>query len=86
MDPLPSLLSLLLLFLAFPLFPSSASSQQLEPVLDAEGNSLLTGTKYYVVSVIGGAGGGGVTIGRPLTGICPMAVIQENIDVWYGYP
>ncbi|KAK4799957.1 hypothetical protein SAY86_025322 [Trapa natans] len=86
MDPLPSLLSLLLLFLAFPLFPSSASSQQLEPVLDTEGNSLLTGTKYYVVSVIRGGGGGGVTIGPPLTGICPKAVVQENIDIWYGFP
>ncbi|KAK4799699.1 hypothetical protein SAY86_025064 [Trapa natans] len=80
--PLSSILSLLLVF---SLSPSSASSPPAKPILDLDGHRLLTGTKYYILPVIRGRGGG-VTMGQPMNGTCPLAVVQDRFEVSRGLP
>ncbi|KAG4181244.1 hypothetical protein ERO13_A10G215016v2 [Gossypium hirsutum] len=48
------------------------------PVLDSDGNELRTGTSYFVVSSIWGAGGGGIAPGMPRGKPCPEVVAQRG--------
>ncbi|XVF09497.1 hypothetical protein REPUB_Repub07fG0098300 [Reevesia pubescens] len=57
-----------------------------EPVLDSNGDEVQTGTEYYVVSAIWGAGGGGLALGRANDQKCPEIVVQRQSDQDYGTP
>nr|CAC19831.1 hypothetical protein [Avicennia marina] len=57
-----------------------------EAVLDIEGNELQAGSKYYMVSAIWGAGGGGVTLRLTGNDRCPVTVGQEGSDLRNGLP
>ncbi|XP_022734369.1 21 kDa seed protein-like [Durio zibethinus] len=57
-----------------------------EPVLDTDGEELRAGVKYYVVSPITGAGGGGLALGRLTDKKCPEIVVQRRSDLENGTP
>ncbi|KAK8548832.1 hypothetical protein V6N13_054398 [Hibiscus sabdariffa] len=57
-----------------------------DAVLDRDGDEVLTGVRYYVVSAIWGAGGGGLAIGRESGRPCPEIVVQRLSDTDYGIP
>ncbi|MCD7461726.1 hypothetical protein HAX54_046905 [Datura stramonium] len=85
------LLSLVHLLLAF---SSSCTATTPNPVLpvvrDVEGDILRSDARYFVVSAITGAGGGGVTRGPTINGdadanfVCPFQVVQSPLDVDRG--
>ncbi|OWM82961.1 kunitz trypsin inhibitor 5-like [Punica granatum] len=80
-----SLSSLLLVTLvAFSPSLSSAASPPAKP-LDISGQTLLTGTGYYILPVVRGRGGG-VTLGQPRNGTCPLGVVQDQFEVSNGLP
>ncbi|XP_031263032.1 miraculin-like [Pistacia vera] len=56
-----------------------------KPLLDINGEKVLTGTPYYIVSAIRGAGGGGVSV-FPTRDRCPRNVIQLPSDLDKGLP
>nr|AAV41233.1 putative 21 kDa trypsin inhibitor [Theobroma bicolor] len=56
------------------------------PVLDTDGDELRTGVRYYVVSSIWGAGGGGLALGRATGQSCPEIVVQRRSDLDNGTP
>ncbi|XP_012457838.1 21 kDa seed protein [Gossypium raimondii] len=74
--------SVFLLFIIFSVTPSSflfgVANATNEPVLDTDGNEVQTGTEYYVVSAIWGAGGGGLALGWPSENPCPEVVAQSR--------
>ncbi|KAK5795342.1 hypothetical protein PVK06_036604 [Gossypium arboreum] len=76
--------SVFLLFIIFSVTPNhnSFANATNEPVLDIDGNEVQTGTPYYVVSWIWGAGGGGLALGRPRGNPCPEVVAQQWYSVW----
>ncbi|KAK8572085.1 hypothetical protein V6N13_047702 [Hibiscus sabdariffa] len=57
-----------------------------DAVLDRNGDKVLTGVRYYVVSAIWGAGGGGLAIGRESGRKCPEVVVQRRFDLDNGSP
>ncbi|KAE8683362.1 21 kDa seed protein [Hibiscus syriacus] len=71
-------------FLLFVLFGLANAANN--AVLDANGEEVVTGVPYYVVSGIIGAGGGGLAIGREKGRPCPEIVVQRPFDVDYGNP
>ncbi|KAM3381399.1 21 kDa seed protein [Capsicum galapagoense] len=75
------LISVVHLLLAFSSSPC-ATAQHV--VLDAEGNVVETGSKYYIVSAFYGAGGGGIR--RADDSECPAKVIQSPFSVDRGTP
>ncbi|KAJ1417270.1 Proteinase inhibitor I3, Kunitz legume [Sesbania bispinosa] len=81
-----------LLTLSFLLFafttdlPLAFSQEGIEQVKDVAGNPIFPGGRFYIVSAIRGAGGGGVTLGQTRDSTCPVAVVQEPIDIWRGMP
>ncbi|KAK0588456.1 hypothetical protein LWI29_001266 [Acer saccharum] len=72
------------LFLAFITKPLLVASEQ--PLVDVNGDKVRTGTTYRIVSVIRGAGGGGLTLGDGRNGLCPLDVIQLGSDLMRGLP
>ncbi|XP_012457881.2 21 kDa seed protein [Gossypium raimondii] len=74
--------SVFLLFIIFSITPLSFSfgvaNTTNAPVLDSDGNELRTGTPYFVVSSIWGAGGGGLALGMPRGNPCPEVVAQRG--------
>lgn len=65
------LISVVHLLLAFSSSPCATAEQV---VLDAEGNVVKTGSKYYMVSAFYGAGGGGIR--RADDSECPAKVVK----------
>ncbi|GMJ12283.1 ARABIDOPSIS THALIANA KUNITZ TRYPSIN INHIBITOR 5 [Hibiscus trionum] len=57
-----------------------------DAVLDRDGDEVLTGVPYYIVSLIWGAGGGGLAIGRESDRKCPEIVVQRLRHIDYGSP
>ncbi|KAH7550619.1 hypothetical protein ACOSP7_023933 [Xanthoceras sorbifolium] len=55
-----------------------------EPLLDMFNDKVVTGTEYYIVSAITGAGGGGLNILSGRNDPCPMDVVQESSDLKPG--
>nr|3IIR_A Chain A, Trypsin inhibitor [Murraya koenigii]3IIR_B Chain B, Trypsin inhibitor [Murraya koenigii]3ZC8_A Chain A, TRYPSIN INHIBITOR [Murraya koenigii]3ZC9_A Chain A, TRYPSIN INHIBITOR [Murraya koenigii] len=55
-----------------------------DPLLDINGNVVEASRDYYLVSVIGGAGGGGLTLYRGRNELCPLDVIQLSPDLHKG--
>ncbi|XP_039023205.1 21 kDa seed protein-like isoform X2 [Hibiscus syriacus] len=71
-------------FLLFVLFGLANAANN--AVLDRNGEEVVTGVPYYVVSGIWGAGGGGLAIGREKGRPCPEIVVQRQSDMDYGNP
>ncbi|KAE8683357.1 21 kDa seed protein [Hibiscus syriacus] len=71
-------------FLLFVLFGLANAANN--AVLDRNGEEVVTGVPYYVVSGIWGAGGGGLAIGRESDRKCPEIVVQRLSDRDYGNP
>ncbi|KAE8683364.1 21 kDa seed protein [Hibiscus syriacus] len=71
-------------FLVFVLFGLANAANN--AVLDINGEEVVTGVPYYVVSGIWGAGGGGLAIGREKGRPCPEIVVQRRSDMDYGNP
>lgn len=71
------------LFLSVSFFPNAILS---EPVYDIEGDKVMAGAEYYMVSTIWGAGGGGVDLFPGRNGICPLDVGQHGSDLERGTP
>ncbi|KAI3936123.1 hypothetical protein MKW92_004323 [Papaver armeniacum] len=64
----------------------SAVSAASEAVLDIKGQSLRKGTKYYVLPVARGMGGG-LVLGKQLNGTqCPLHVVQAQREIFDGIP
>ena len=55
-----------------------------DPLVDANGNEVEASRDYYVVSLISGAGGGGLTLFRGRNELCPLDVIQLSSDLRRG--
>jgi hypothetical protein len=53
-------------------------------VLDIDGEKLVAGTKYYILPVFRGRGGG-ITMASNKTS-CPLAVVQDRLEVSKGLP
>ncbi|KAH8482991.1 hypothetical protein H0E87_027674 [Populus deltoides] len=76
------MLLLCLLLLAFACTKQSIAAA--EPVLDIDGEKLVAGTKYYILPVFRGRGGG-ITMASNKTS-CPLAVVQDRLEVSKGLP
>ncbi|KAJ1431299.1 Proteinase inhibitor I3, Kunitz legume [Sesbania bispinosa] len=79
------LLTLSFLLFAFTIDLPLALSE-IEQVVDVNGNPIFPSGRFYIVSAIRGAGGGGVTLGQTWESTCPVTVVQEPIDIWRGMP
>ena len=66
-------------------FHKITTLRESDEVLDVAGDPLRPGVKYYIVSAIWGAGGGGVSLPSAET-VCPRPVIQEFSDLNRGKP
>ncbi|KAI3705221.1 hypothetical protein L1987_75455 [Smallanthus sonchifolius] len=55
------------------------------PVRDIDGNLLRSGTKYYILPVFRGRGGG-VTLAATRNESCPLDVVQESFELQNGLP
>uniref|UniRef100_A0A6N2LJ50 Uncharacterized protein n=1 Tax=Salix viminalis TaxID=40686 RepID=A0A6N2LJ50_SALVM len=75
-------LLLLCLLLAFACTKQSVAAA--EPVVDIDGEKLVAGTKYYILPVFRGRGGG-ITMARNKTS-CPLAVVQDRLELSKGLP
>ncbi|KAK6243891.1 hypothetical protein QUC31_010300 [Theobroma cacao] len=76
----------LFLALSFLLWGSTGATDGLDPVLDISGEELRTGTDYYILPVIRGGGGGGLTLASTGNETCPLDVVQEQLEVSDGLP
>ncbi|KAL0694758.1 hypothetical protein Bca4012_061938 [Brassica carinata] len=81
--------SLLYTFLLLSIFISyhgaTTEGAALEPVTDIYGGRLTSGTKYYILPVLRGRGGG-LTMSKPENKTCPKSVIQDQYEVSQGLP
>lgn len=77
-----SLFLLSLIFLTFSLKQSLADAET-DAVIDISGDNVRTGLKYYILPVFRGRGGG-LTMGQPRNGSCPLDVVQADQEVSSG--
>ncbi|XP_027357309.1 kunitz-type trypsin inhibitor-like 2 protein [Abrus precatorius] len=82
---LPKTLSLILLCAFLSNLPLGFSND-VEQVVDINGNPIFPGGKYYLVPAIVGPPGGGVRLGRTGNSHCPVTVLQEFSEVQQGSP
>nr|ABG47463.1 vegetative storage protein [Litchi chinensis] len=76
-------LTFLVVFLSF--LPNSLLGAS-EPLYDINGDEVITGTEYYIVSAIRGGGGGGLNLFSGRNERCPMDVFQHRSDLQRGSP
>ncbi|XP_076940088.1 kunitz trypsin inhibitor 5-like [Bidens hawaiensis] len=74
-----------ILFLLFSTISLSLAQPSPDAVRDIDGNLLRTGTKYYILPVFRGRGGG-VTLAATRNESCPLDVVQENFELENGLP
>ncbi|KAL3835316.1 hypothetical protein ACJIZ3_010052 [Penstemon smallii] len=75
-------------FILFSIYTNSlltAAAPESSPVLDIAKNNLQTGSKYYILPVIRGRGGG-LTLAHTGNNTCPLDVAQEQHEVENGLP
>ncbi|CAI9114620.1 OLC1v1015378C1 [Oldenlandia corymbosa var. corymbosa] len=64
---------------------SSSTAQQPKPVVDIDGKPLRTSSRYYILPVIRGSGGG-LTLSSSGNQTCPLYVAQDPLEVNFGLP
>ncbi|CAF2109209.1 unnamed protein product [Brassica oleracea] len=80
-----SLLCIFLLLAVFISHRGATTEAAVEPVTDIYGQRLRAGTKYYILPVVRGRGGG-LTMSKAENKTCPKSVIQERFEVSNGMP
>ncbi|KAI7749856.1 hypothetical protein M8C21_027521 [Ambrosia artemisiifolia] len=75
----------LFIFLLLSTISSTLGQESPDPVRDIDGNLLQSGTEYYILPVVRGMGGG-LTLGPRSDDLCPLDVVQENLEVDNGLP
>jgi hypothetical protein len=81
--------SLTLCFLLFVFITNLSiafSNEDVEQVLDINGNAIFPGGEYYILPALRGPGGGGVRIGKTGDLKCPVTVLQDRREVKNGLP
>lgn len=79
-------LCILLLLISISIsFAAAADEAPPAPVVDINGKPVRSGTKYYILPVIRGRGGG-LTLGSRGNKTCPLDVVQERLEVRNGLP
>ncbi|KAJ7975413.1 Kunitz trypsin inhibitor [Quillaja saponaria] len=71
-------------FLLFALITTKPSLGQSDHVFDTKGNPLRWGRNYYILPIIRGSIGGGLTLGSHNKSGCPLYVTQEHSDLEKG--
>ncbi|KAJ1417259.1 Proteinase inhibitor I3, Kunitz legume [Sesbania bispinosa] len=84
MKPTPKILCFLLF--AFITKLPLAFSDDVEQVLDINGNPIFPGGKYYILPAIRGPAGGGVKLAKTGDSKCPVTVLQDYLEVVNGLP
>ncbi|XP_061351738.1 kunitz-type trypsin inhibitor-like 2 protein [Gastrolobium bilobum] len=82
----PTLFTLSFLLFAFISKLPLAFSDDVEQVLDINGNPIFPGGKYYILPAIFGPPGGGVRLGKTGNSKCPVTVLQDYSEVIKGLP
>ncbi|KAF8048994.1 hypothetical protein N665_2334s0005 [Sinapis alba] len=80
-----SLLNLFLLLAVYTSHRVATTEAAVEPVTDIYGGRLTSGTKYYILPVVRGRGGG-LTMSKAENKTCSKSVIQEQYEVSNGLP
>ncbi|KAI7753039.1 hypothetical protein M8C21_016794 [Ambrosia artemisiifolia] len=75
----------LFLLLSIILFSFSLAQPSPDAVRDIDSNLLRSGTKYYILPVFRGRGGG-VTLAPTRNESCPLDVVQEGFELQNGLP
>ncbi|OIV98953.1 hypothetical protein TanjilG_07388 [Lupinus angustifolius] len=81
-----------LITLSFLLFAFTAklqlafSDEEVEQVVDVNGNPIFPGGKYYILPAIRGPQGGGLKLGQTGGSSCPVTVLQNFLEVENGVP
>lgn len=63
-----------------------AFSNDVELVLDTNGNQIFPGLTYYILPAIVGPPGGGLKLGQTGESTCPTTVLQDRSEVFRGIP
>ncbi|CAK8532488.1 unnamed protein product [Lathyrus sativus] len=84
MKPLSPLTLSFLLFVFITNLSLAFSNEDVEQVLDVNGNPIFPGGQYYIRPAIRGPPGGGVRLGRTGDLSCPVTVLQDRREVKNG--
>ncbi|XP_073279856.1 kunitz trypsin inhibitor 5-like [Primulina huaijiensis] len=86
MNSLISYIILLILIHGNHYMVSTEGAEELPaPVVDLAGNNLREGTRYYILPLIRGRGGG-VTLSSTRNKTCPLSVVQAPFELQNGLP
>lgn len=66
------------LFLSFYLYVFYFTAADLDPVLDVSNDKLLTGVDYFIIPILGGSKGGGITLASVRNKTCSPDVAQDQ--------
>ncbi|PWA81442.1 proteinase inhibitor I3 [Artemisia annua] len=75
----------ILIILLFSTISLSLGQQSPNQVRDIDGNLVRSSAKYYTLPVFRGRGGG-LTLAATRNELCPLDVVQENMEVIKGLP
>ncbi|CAL0328668.1 unnamed protein product [Lupinus luteus] len=75
-----------LLFAFTATLPLAFSDEEVEQVVDVNGNPIIPGRKYYILPAIRGAQGGGLKLRQTRGSSCPVTVLQNSLEVGNGVP
>ncbi|KAI5671958.1 hypothetical protein M9H77_12322 [Catharanthus roseus] len=63
-----------------------SAAEEADAVLDIDGKKVRAGVEYYVLPVIRGSGGGLTASSFNNQTLCPLSVVQEQLEVERGQP
>ncbi|KAK2367269.1 hypothetical protein P8452_55642 [Trifolium repens] len=86
MKHVSSLTLSILFFVSITNLSLAFSNEDVEQVLDINGNAIFPGGEYYILPALRGPGGGGVRIGKTGDLKCPVTVLQDRREVKNGLP
>ncbi|XP_058773498.1 kunitz-type trypsin inhibitor-like 2 protein [Vicia villosa] len=84
MKPLSPLTLSFLLFVFITNLSLAFSNEDVEQVLDINGNPIFPGGQYFILPAIRGPPGGGVRLGRTGNQTCPVTILQDRREVKKG--
>lgn len=61
-------------------------SNNVEQVLDTNGNPIFPGGTYYIMPAMFGPPGGGLKLSKTGNSDCPVTVLQDYSEVFHGLP